>query len=129
MGQVIYHTPSQSTTKLSGLKALETDPVEFFCHPAPFGSNLYDKDRVKATPPTRQFDKGVISAKPKAAESAGGAGEGLREGASMGGASAYAEEVEKTGAKAARKEVRSLSILFLYPLSQPFPIPPNPISD
>ena len=33
------------------------DPGEFFSHPVPLGTNLYNKDdRAPVHPPTRQFD-------------------------------------------------------------------------
>ena len=33
------------------MASTEGNPANFFQHPAPLGSNLYDRDRVKATPP------------------------------------------------------------------------------
>ena len=54
------------------------NPANFFQHPAPLGSNLYDRDRVKATPPEgRQLGAGVqhvsstkAATEPKMAEKA-----------------------------------------------------------
>lgn len=34
----------------------QTDPREFFIHPCPLGSNLYNKDRMKVVPPVRKGD-------------------------------------------------------------------------
>ncbi|MEW5298112.1 MAG: hypothetical protein WDW38_001152 [Sanguina aurantia] len=34
----------------------DTDPREFFIHPCPLGSNLYNKDRLKVVPPVRKGD-------------------------------------------------------------------------
>lgn len=41
------------------MASTEGNPANFFQHPAPLGSNLYDRDRIKATPPEgRQLGAG-----------------------------------------------------------------------
>ena len=42
----------------------QTDPVEFFIHPCPLGTNLYNKDRPKVVPPVRKGDLVTTPAKP-----------------------------------------------------------------
>ncbi|KAL6762064.1 organic solute transport protein 1-domain-containing protein [Haematococcus lacustris] len=57
------------------LKALEgLDPQEFYIHPAPLGSNLYNKDRPKVVPPPRKGD--ALQAPPGPWDDMGLAGEG-----------------------------------------------------
>eukprot|EP00798_Chlamydomonas_sp_ICE-L_P005067 gene5067-34862_t len=82
------------------LKCLEIDPMEFFVHPAPLGSNLYSKERPKVVPPPR---KGDHLTAPLNKEDDPLAGEGGKQ-ASTGGT--YAQ-----GGRHTRKELDLLSAI------------------
>jgi hypothetical protein len=55
------HTRQQNTPQADG--------NEFFCHPVPFGDNLYAKERLRVAPPRRAHDE-----KPGATSSSGAGG-------------------------------------------------------
>ena len=38
-------------TKVLDMESTKGNPADYFQHPAPLGSNLYDRNRVKALPP------------------------------------------------------------------------------
>uniref|UniRef100_A0A7S0S0V4 Protein OSCP1 n=1 Tax=Chlamydomonas leiostraca TaxID=1034604 RepID=A0A7S0S0V4_9CHLO len=100
-GTVTYYDGSggiEAQEKLK-LKCMDLDPMEFFIHPAPLGTNLYNKDRPKVVPPPR---KGDALASPNPADDDMGSG----------GKSQYAEDVlERGGARGGRQELDLLSAL------------------
>lgn len=63
VGEVKYYSQNNMVEKDEKLKlnCLTVDPNEFFSHPCPLGTNLYNKERTKVVPPPRCGDINPVS--------------------------------------------------------------------
>ncbi|KAG1676076.1 hypothetical protein FOA52_014941 [Chlamydomonas sp. UWO 241] len=131
VGCVTYFDGSGAVTgsERVKMKSQEVAAIEFFVHPEPLGTNLYDKTRGKVEPPERSFD---LQPKPSASKAGGFGGEpaplalGSSSGApvaAVAGSSAYAEsasgtfaeEVLQKGGRGQRHELDLLAALMAVP--------------